>query len=194
MICFFPLKIEAASHIFFFFSKIAFISLQQLADPVDKVENDEVIVDESIASIAPNVLKKADKNLFEDETAINKNLEDQSQKKDEGEVIVRLNTESSIVEKTPIAPPDERNITVTAIKNEDDTNVETSKEKDVKIDETNAITQIEKSNPNDCKEENVLHVDNDPNVSNDQADLIPKEVDLQDEIVYYDQVLKSTKS
>ena len=159
------------------------------------MENDEVIVDESIASIAPNVLKKADNNLFEDETAINKNLEDQSQKKDEGEVIVRLNTESSIVEKTPIAPPDERNITVTAIKNEDDTNVETSKEKDVKIDETNAISQIEKSNPNDGKEENVLHdVDNDPNVSNDQADLIPKEVDLQDEIVYYDQVLKSTKS
>ena len=191
MICFFPHKIEDVLHIFFSFSTIAFISLQQLADPVDKVENDEVIVDESIA---PNVLKKAENDLFEDETAINKNVEDQSQKKDEGEVIVRLNTESSIAEKTPIVPPDERNITVTAIKNEDDTNVETSKEKDVKIDETNAISQIEKSNPNVGKDENDLHVDNDPNVSNDQADLIPKEVDLQDEIVYYDQVLKSTKS
>ena len=191
MICFFPHKIEDVLHIFFSFSTIAFISLQQLADPVDKVENDEVIVDESIA---PNVLKKAENDLFEDETAINKNVEDQSQKKDEGEVIVRLNTESSIAEKTPIVPPDERNITVTAIKNEDDTNVETSKEKDVKINETNAISQIEKSNPNVGKDENDLHVDNDPNVSNDQADLIPKEVDLQDEIVYYDQVLKSTKS
>ena len=191
MICFFPHKIEDVLHIFFSFSTIAFISLQQLADPADKVENDEVIIDESIA---PNVLKKAENDLFEDETAINKNVEDQSQKKDEGEVIVRLNTESSIAEKTPIAPPDERNITVTAIKNEDDTNVETSKEKDVKIDETNAISQIEKSNPNVGKDENDLHVDNDPNVSNDQADLIPKEVDLQDEIVYYDQVLKSTKS
>ena len=162
-----------------------FISLQQLTDPVDKVENDEENVDESIA---PNVLKKADNDLFEDETAINKDVEDQSKKKDEGEVIVRLNTESSIAEKTPIAPPDERNITVTAIKSDKDTNVELSKEKDVKIDETDANSQIEKSNSNDCKEENVLHVIDDPNESNDQADLLPKEVDLQDEIVYYDQV------
>ena len=169
--------------------KLSFISLQQLTDPTDKVEGDEDNVDESIAH---NVHKKADNDLLEDETAINKNVEDQSKKKDEGEVIVRLNTESSIAEKTPIAPPDERNITVTAIKTEDDTNVETSKEKDVKTDETNANSQIEKSNPNDGKVEHVLHADNDSNVPNDQADLLPKEVDLQDEIVYYDQV--GTKS
>ena len=52
--------------------------------------------------------------------------------------------------------------------------------------------QIDKPNPNDDgKEEKVRHADNNPDISNDQTDLLPKEVDLQDEIVYYDQVGKS---
>ena len=128
-----PFKMEAVLHNF----SLSFIlSLQQLTDRTDKVEADEENVDESIA---PNVPKKADSNnLFEDEMTI-KDLQDQSKKKDEAaEVIVSLNTESSIAEKTPIAPPDERNITVTAIKS-DDTKIEISKEKDVKVDETDVI-------------------------------------------------------